>query len=74
MPFQAKLRIRELCDRQKITMSKLSRLSSVNYNTIHRWAHQPLLRMDADPLFRVCRALECTLDELIEWTGDETLS
>jgi DNA-binding Xre family transcriptional regulator len=72
--FQAKIKIKELCDRKKITMSKLSRLSAVNYNTIYRWAKQPMERIDADPLFRVCQVLECTLDELIEPIGDETLS
>ena len=72
--FQAKVRIKELCDRKRLTLAELARLSAVNYNTVSRWANQPMARIDADPLFRICKVLECSLDELIESTGDESLS
>ena len=74
MVFQAKIKVKELCDRKQLTLAKLARLSAVNYNTIYRWANQPMERLDADPLFRVCRVLECSLNELIEQIGDESIS
>lgn len=78
-------KLRQLLDGRGMTMYQLSKLSGVRPNTINQWYHNEDLRyqidehgkskdvksITVDNLIAVCKALDCKLDELIEYVPND---
>ncbi len=66
-----RLKIREIAEAKKINMSKLSRMSDVNYNTIRAIWDNEKKDVNVSTLEKIARALKVELSELIEVLPDE---
>ena len=65
-----RLKVKEVARSKGISMSKLSRLSDVSYNTILALFHNPHHDVSIYILQRVAKALGVSISDLIEETED----
>lgn len=66
-----RLRVREIAEQKKISMSKLSRIADVNYKTIQTIWRDPYQGINTKTLERLAKALGVPTAELIEDVADE---
>ena len=66
-----RLKIRELAERRGINMSKLSRMSDVNYNTIRGIWDNPNRDIAVTTLEKIAKALKVDVSELYEIVPDD---
>jgi len=66
-----RLRVRELAEQKKISMSKLSRTADVNYKTIQAIWRNPYQGVNTKTLERLAKALGVSTAELIEDVPEE---
>ncbi len=60
------LHLSRLLGEQKMPQAELSRLTGIRPNTINDMYHGTIERVGLDQLDRVCEALDCGLEELME--------
>ncbi len=60
------LRLSRLLGERRLTQADLVRMTGIRPNTISDVYHDTVDRINLDHLDRICEALECGLDELIE--------
>lgn len=65
-----RLKVREIAEAKKINMSKLSRMSDINYNTIRAIWDNEMKDVTVSTLEKIARALQVDLAELIEVLPD----
>jgi len=53
---------------KRIKMSELSRLTGLEYRTIFNLYHDKTKGIDFDTIDKICWALECTPNDLLEYT------
>ncbi len=66
-----RLKIREIAESKKINMSKLSRMSDVNYNTIRGIWDNPNRDVAVTTLEKIAKALSVNVSDLYEIIPDE---
>ncbi len=66
-----RLRVREIAEQKRISMSKLSRTADVNYKTIQAIWRNPYQGVNTKTLERLAKALGVSTAELIEDVPDE---
>ncbi len=66
-----RLKIREIAESKKINMSKLSRMSDVNYNTIRGIWDNPNRDVAVTTLEKIAKALNVSISDLYEILPDE---
>ncbi len=66
-----RLKIREIAESKKINMSKLSRMSDVNYNTIRGIWDNPNRDVAVTTLEKIAKALKVNVSDLYEILPDE---
>lgn len=52
---------------RKLSKNRLSTMSGVRFDTIQRFCKGDLSRIDLDILCRLCSALECEIQDIIEY-------
>ena len=62
-----KFKLKDLIQSQNLTKHHLSVISGVRFDTICRMCKGNLVRLDLEILCRLCNALNCSLDDLIEY-------
>jgi DNA-binding Xre family transcriptional regulator len=67
-----RLHIREIAEARGINMSKLSRMSDVNYNTIRGIWDDPNRDIAVTTLEKIARALRVDVSDLYEIVPDES--
>lgn len=66
-----RLRIRELADQKGWTLKEIADRSGVNYNTVKSYVQRDALNtVDLSAVFKIARAFEVTLEELVEVLED----
>ncbi len=68
-----RLRVREIAEQKRISMSKLSRTADVNYKTIQAIWRNPYQGVNTKTLERLAKALAVSTAELIEDVPDEEI-
>jgi DNA-binding Xre family transcriptional regulator len=66
-----RLRVREIAEQKGMSMSKLSRISDVNYKTIQQIWRDPYQGINTKTLERIAKALGVATSELIEDVPDD---
>ena len=61
-----RLRVKEVAESKGYNMSSLSRASDVHFNTIKKLWTRPYSGANVDTLNKIARALEVTVNDLIE--------
>lgn len=62
-----KFKLKELMEKRNLSKNKLSITSGVRFDTIQRLCRGNLSRIDLEILCRLCKALNCSIDDLIEY-------
>lgn len=68
--YRVKIKVKELSEERNWSLSELSRRSGVPYNTVRRYAMQPMAKIEIDPVSRIKETFGCSWDELLELLGD----
>ena len=66
-----RLRVKELAKERGISMSKLSRVADVSYNTVKTMYRHPEHGFNTKSLERIARALQVDLTDLFEILPDQ---
>ena len=62
-----RLRIRELADQRGWTLKEIADRSGVNYNTVKSYVQRDALNtVDLSAVFKIARAFDVTIEELVE--------
>lgn len=56
---------------QGITRYELAKRTAIKFQTIDKYYKNRVVRYDADVLDRICRALDCKISDLIEFSENE---
>ena len=67
-----RLRVRELAEERKISMTRLSRISDVNYKTIHAIFADPYRDVAYSTLDKIAKALKVEVSDLVENVDDKS--
>lgn len=62
-----KFKLNNLIIKRGLSKNKLSVISGVRFDTIQRLCSGNLSRLDLEILCRLCKSLNCSIDELIEY-------
>lgn len=65
-----RLRVRELAEERKISMTRLSRISDVNYKTIQALFNDPYRDVAYSTLDKIAKALKVAVSDLVEDVPD----
>ncbi len=63
--MRLRLRVKELMQERGISMTRLSRISDVNYKTVAGMVKDPYRDVEYKPLYKIARSLGVSLDDLI---------
>jgi len=64
-------RLSELLGKKRIKMAELSRGTGISYSAIKNIYHDKTIAIEFDILNRLCSFLECTPNDILEFTPDE---
>lgn len=67
-----RLRVRELAEERKISMTRLSRISDVNYKTIQAIFNDPYRDVAYSTLDKIAKALKVEVADLVEKVPDDS--
>lgn len=63
-----KLTLKELLDGRQITRYELAKRTGIRFHIIDNYYKNKVVRYDSDVLDRICKALECSISDLITYT------
>jgi DNA-binding Xre family transcriptional regulator len=66
-----RLKVKEIAEQKKISMTRLSRIADVNYKTVHAIFTDPYRDVAYSTLDKLAKALGVTVPDLIENVPDE---
>ncbi|MBR5270197.1 MAG: helix-turn-helix transcriptional regulator [Anaerotignum sp.] len=65
------LRLKEVMDERGISRNQLAKLIDARFEVVGKWYKGEVEKMDLDILARICYALDCTAEDLIEYIPGE---
>jgi len=66
-----RIHLSALLGKLRMTQSELAKKSGIRSNTINMYYHEYIRRINVEDINRICKALNCRIDELIEYIPDE---
>lgn len=64
-------KLSEIAGRKRIKMSEMSRMTGIGYSTIQRLYNNQVSRIEFDVLNKLCNYLECSPNDIFEFTPDK---
>ena len=61
------LRLKEVMDERGISRNQLAKLIDARFEVVGKWYKGEVEKMDLDILARICYALDCTTEDLIQY-------
>lgn len=61
-----RLTLRELLEKRGLKRYQLGKMTGIPYQTLDRYFKNEIQRYDSDALLKICIALDCGIDEIIE--------
>lgn len=62
-----KFKLKDMMESKNLTKNGLSTKSGVRFDTIQKLYKGTLTRLDLEIVCRLCKALDCSIDDLIEY-------
>lgn len=69
--IMVKIHLSKILGEMRMTQKELSRLTGIRPNTINEWYHEIVVSLRVEHIDKICEALGCTVDELIEVTPNK---
>ena len=68
---RVELRLKEVMDARGITRNQLAKLIDARFEVVGKWYKGEVEKMDLDILARICYALDCTAEDIIQYIPGE---
>ena len=68
-----RIHLSKLLGEKRMTQKRLSELTGITPNTINEWYHEIAVSIKIEHIDRICEALGCSVEELIEYTPNKVL-
>ena len=65
------LRLKEVMDERGISRNQLAKLIDARFEVVSKWYDGRVEKMDLDILARICYALDCTAEDIIQYIPGE---
>ena len=65
------LKLKEVMDARGITRNQLAKLIDARFEVVGKWYKGEVEKMDLDILARICYALDCTAEDIIQYIPGE---
>lgn len=65
-----RVKLSEILGREKMTRKRLSDLTGIRANTICDIYNEKAKKIDLEHLDRICKVLDCSVDEILEFEDD----
>ena len=62
------INLKQIIDKKKISRSKLCNMVALSYDLVNRYYNNKVNRVDLDVIARFCYVLDCSVDELLQYT------
>lgn len=62
-----KIHLSRLLGERRMSQSDLSKMTGIRASTINEWYHEIVARLNVDHIDKICEALNCKSEELIEY-------
>lgn len=66
-----KINLANILEEKGITQTRLTELTGIRPGTINAYYHQFIKRMNVDDLNKLCKVLNCSLNDLLEYISDK---
>mgnify|MGYP004633993201 CR=1 FL=1 len=66
-----RIHLSKLLGERRMTQKRLSELTGIRPNTINEWYHEIVVSLKVEHIDRICEALGCSIEDLIEYTPDK---
>jgi len=66
-----KIKLDELIEKEGISKNKLSHKAEMQRSQINNYCNNKISRLDIDVLARICTALNCSIEDLLEFVPPE---
>lgn len=66
-----KINLAKILDEKGITQSRLAELTGIRPGTINAYYHQFIKRMNVSDINELCKVLNCSLNDLLEYISDK---
>lgn len=66
-----KIKLDEVIEKYGITKNKLSFLAEMQRTQLNNWIRGDIAYLDLHVLARLCKALDCKIEDLLEYVPDE---
>ena len=67
------LHLREIMEERGITRNQLAKRIDARFEVVNKWYQGELEKMDLHILARICYALDCTTEDLLEYVAAEPI-
>ena len=64
---RVKIRLQELLDERKMSKNKFSHRAEMQRTQINQFCNGQITRLDTAVLSRICHALDCKIEDLLEY-------
>ncbi len=61
------LKLKEVMDARGITRNQLAKLIDARFEVVGKWYKGEVEKMDLDILARICYALDCTAEDIVQY-------
>jgi len=65
-----KNKLSEIAGRKRLKMAEIARMANIGYSTVQRLYNNEVGRIEFDVLNKLCNFLECTPNDIFEFTPD----
>lgn len=65
------LRLKEIMDERGISRNQLAKRIDARFEVVGKWYKGEVEKMDLDILARICYALDCTAEDIIQYVPGE---
>ena len=66
-----RLRLKEVMDQRGINRNQMARRIGTRFEVVDKWYHGTVENLDLDILARLCFALDCQVEDLLEYKKEE---
>ena len=67
MSGKIKIKLKEVIDEKKISKNKVCHKAEMQMTQLNKYYRQEVTRLDTDVLARICHALDCKIEDILEY-------